>query len=67
MWLRACLLVIALIAGALSAGAQETQQLSVPPPILTINQDRLVSETIRGARITSELEGQVAALADENA
>ncbi len=67
MWLRTCLWLVALLALASGALAQDSQQFSVPPPILTINQDRLVSETIRGARIASELEAQVAALADENA
>lgn len=59
------LLAACLAAGG--AGAQDTAQLNLPPPILTIDQDRLVAETIAGAQIADELEARAAALADENA
>ena len=49
------------------AWAQDAQQVSVPPPVLTIDQDRLVSGTISGARIADELEARASQLADENA
>ena len=46
--------------------AQEAA-LNVPPPILTIDQDRLFTETRVGAEATSQLEADAAALARENA
>ncbi|MEM9970427.1 MAG: OmpH family outer membrane protein, partial [Pseudomonadota bacterium] len=55
-----------LLVGAGASVAQDAQ-LSLPPPILTIDQDRLVSETISGAGMIAELEARATALADENA
>ena len=45
--------------------AQETS-LSLPPPILTIDQDRLFQETGLGLRATEAIEAEAAALASEN-
>ena len=47
------------------AHAQETS-LSLPPPILTIDQDRLFQETGLGLRATEAIEAEAAALASEN-
>lgn len=45
--------------------AQE-QSLSLPPPILTIDQDRLFQETGLGARASEAIEAEAAALSAEN-
>ncbi len=57
-------LVLALLGGPL--GAQDAA-LNLPPPVLTIDQDRLFAETRPGATISDELEAEARALADENA
>ena len=63
--LRALVLVAVMATG--HAEAQDAPQINLPSPILTIDQDRLVAETISGARVTDELEAQATALADQNA
>jgi Skp family chaperone for outer membrane proteins len=50
-----------------TAVAQQETSFNIPPPILTIDQDRLFAETRAGASITAEIEARVAALAQENA
>lgn len=50
---------------AAPAHAQEAS-LSLPPPILTIDQDRLFQETGLGLRATEAIEAEAAALASEN-
>lgn len=50
---------------AAPAEAQEAS-LSLPPPILTIDQDRLFQETGLGLRATEAIEAEAAALASEN-
>ena len=49
--------------GALAAQGTD---LSIPPPVLTIDQDRLFLETEPGLQITGALEARAEALADEN-
>ena len=56
---------IALFVFGLSASAQEGS-LNLPPPILTIDQDRLFAETRPGETLNAELEAKAAVLADEN-
>ena len=58
-------LVLLCTLGLGSAGAQESA-LSIPPPILTIDQDRLFAETGRGLEVSEDLEQQAAMLAREN-
>lgn len=60
----ACVISFALFAS--HAGAQDAA-LNVPPPILTIDQDRLFQETGLGARSVLAIETEVEALAAENA
>lgn len=61
--LGAILVLCALGAGPVWA---QDSSLSIPPPILTIDQDRLFAETGRGLEVSEELEAQAAALAREN-
>ena len=62
-----CAALLAFIVGATEGTAQDSRTLSVPPPVLTIDQDRLVSETLAGASITADLEERATTLAEENA
>ena len=62
-----CALVLAVALGATQASAQDSPQISLPSPILTIDQDRLVAETMSGARVTDALEAEATALAAQNA
>ncbi|MEL6168455.1 MAG: OmpH family outer membrane protein [Pseudomonadota bacterium] len=50
--------------GALAQG--EAPTFEVPPPVVTINQDRLFEETILGRRIVEEVERRAEQLATEN-
>ena len=59
-----CFLLALGIAGQLHA---QDASVNIPPPVLTIDQDRLFAETRPGATISDELEAQARALADENA
>mgnify|MGYP001812811199 FL=1 len=54
---------------ALTGGSVTAQEasLNLPPPILTIDQDRLFQETRLGARSAEAIETEVATLAAENA
>lgn len=63
--LRKSCAVFLTLALASQSFAQEAS-LSLPPPILTIDQDRLFQETGLGARATSAVEAQAAQLASEN-
>ncbi len=47
--------------------AAQEGPFSIPPPILTIDQDRLFAETQPGETVNAELEDKAAALAEENA
>lgn len=62
---RLVFILCVLIGTAASVAAQDT--LNIPPPILTIDQDRLFSETRFGSRASDELENRARALAAENA
>ena len=64
--LRTVLGVVVLSIAATITQAQE-QSINIPPPVLTIDQDRLLSETRLGERLNTELEAQAAILAEENA
>ncbi len=59
-----CFLLLLGMAGQLHA---QDASVNIPPPVLTIDQDRLFAETRPGATISDELEAQARALADENA
>ncbi|MGI9389061.1 MAG: OmpH family outer membrane protein [Boseongicola sp.] len=63
-------LVVSLIAVAGlclgSPAAGQDGSLSLPPPILTIDQDRLFAETLSGETVNAELEEKTAALGEEN-
>ncbi len=63
-------LVAGLVVGAsLWLGAPASAQegsFNIPPPILTIDQDRLFAETGPGETVNAELESRAAALAEEN-
>ena len=61
--LRALALLLVGLGG--TAHAQDPQ-FSIPPPILTIDQDRLFTETRPGLDISAEFEEKAAALALEN-
>ena len=63
-----CLLVpIAALALLLpSVAVAQDSAVSIPPPILTIDQDRLFTETEPGLQITGELEARAESLANEN-
>lgn len=60
------LLFISMLLPAGLSGAQEAS-LNIPPPILTIDQERLFLETRLGIRASAELEAEAEALAAENA
>lgn len=60
------LLTVGFCAMASHLSAQDIG-LNLPPPILTIDQDRLFQETGLGARSASSIESEVEALAAENA
>ncbi|RZV98729.1 MAG: OmpH family outer membrane protein, partial [Rhodobacteraceae bacterium] len=65
---RALAYAAALLLGLHGASAQEPAG-SVPPAapqILTIDQDRLFSETVFGGRVSAELEDETGALTAEN-
>jgi len=66
--LRSAFLASVLVFGAAATplSAQDAG-LNLPPPILTIDQDRLFQETGLGARSASAIEAEVEALAVENA
>ena len=65
--MRRARLAFALIAGLLFGGASAQEaSLNIPPPVLTIDQDRLFAETAPGLAISDELEQSAAALAAEN-
>ncbi len=68
MTLRATLYALAFVVASLpmTVTAQEAA-LSLPPPILTIDQDRLFQETGLGARSAGAIEAEVESLAAENA
>jgi Skp family chaperone for outer membrane proteins len=62
---QAASLALALsLCGAGAAGAQDL--ITVPSPILTIDQERLFAETQLGRQSSDELEAAAEALADEN-
>ncbi|MGI9393174.1 MAG: OmpH family outer membrane protein [Boseongicola sp.] len=65
-----CRLVVCLIAvaglGLGSPGVGQEGSLSLPPPILTIDQDRLFAETLPVETVNAELEEKTTALAEEN-
>lgn len=48
------------------ARGQETAQIEVPSPILTLDQERLFSDSLWGKRAAADLEAASAALAAEN-
>ncbi len=52
--------------GAPAAVAQD-DTVTIPSPILTIDQDRLLSETRSGAALSKDVEDRAAALSEENA
>ncbi|MXQ07211.1 OmpH family outer membrane protein [Alphaproteobacteria bacterium GH1-50] len=54
------------VAGLAGPAAAQDPALSLPPPVLTIDQDRLFAETRPGTEISDELEARVNALAEEN-
>ena len=60
-----CLIAMAGIGLTVPAVGQDAS-LSLPPPILTIDQDRLFAETRPGESVNAELEAKAAALAEEN-
>ncbi|MGI9395835.1 MAG: OmpH family outer membrane protein, partial [Boseongicola sp.] len=60
-----CLIAVAGLSLGLPAAGQDGS-LSLPPPILTIDQDRLFAETRPGESLISELEEKTVALAEEN-
>ncbi len=67
MWRGICLwLAIGFCLTPPALNAQEIG-LNLPPPILTIDQDRLFQETRLGARSAGAIESEVEALAAENA
>lgn len=65
---RALAYAAALLLGLHGASAQVTSGSSPPvtPQILTIDQDRLFSETVFGGRVSAELESETSALTAEN-
>src|SRR6056297_2206783 len=63
--LAALILAISVVAYAGGARAQDPS-LSIPPPILTIDQDRLFAETALGLDVSEELEQRARDLAAEN-
>ena len=46
--------------------AQSSSAFEIPPPVLTIDQDRVFSESQLGARATAEIEADAEALSVEN-
>ena len=60
-----CLIALASLGQGLPVAGQDAS-LSLPPPILTIDQDRLFAETRPGETVNAELEAKAAALAEEN-
>ncbi len=65
--MRVALVSIALcLASTVGVPAQQTS-LEVPPPILTIDQDRLLQDSRLGSEKLGELEAEAEALAQENA
>lgn len=67
MWRGICFwLAIGICAAVPAVNAQDIGR-NLPPPILTIDQDRLFQETGPGARSASAIESEVEALAAENA
>ena len=57
---------LTLVIGGTSPGWSQDPSLSIPPPILTIDQDRLFTETLPGLSISQEVEARATSLADEN-
>ena len=65
-WIRAALVgSVFTLSTVLPVSAQDGP-LSIPPPVLTINQDRLFAETRLGARTSAEFESNARELAAEN-
>ncbi len=68
--LRACLLpvvlAVLLAAASMPAPADAQDGADAPPPVLTIDQERLFAESEVAKRIGDEIEAQAAALAAEN-
>ena len=54
------------LAGGANLAVAQDPALSIPPPILTIDQDRLFQETRPGLDISKEVEESADALASEN-
>lgn len=61
-----CAVLVALVWSALPAQAQDVRQLGVPSPILTLDQDRLFSQSLWGQRTAKAVEEASFALAAEN-
>jgi Skp family chaperone for outer membrane proteins len=53
-------------AGAAFAQAQPAPQVELPPPVLTIDADRLLAESAFGRALAAEVDTAARALADEN-
>lgn len=64
--LRLCLIGLAAIVFAYAPALAQDASLELPPPILTIDQDRLFSETRQGTSRSEEVEERARALAEEN-
>ena len=60
-----CLIAMAGLCLGSPAPGQDNS-LSLPPPILTIDQDRIFAETRPGESVNAELEEKTTALAEEN-
>ncbi|MDJ1015632.1 MAG: OmpH family outer membrane protein [Paracoccaceae bacterium] len=60
----ACLISVAF--GYAPPVRAQDASFTIPPPILTIDQERLLAETRPGARLIAEIEDQALALAQEN-
>ncbi|WP_422075955.1 OmpH family outer membrane protein [Tranquillimonas rosea] len=58
--------VLALAAPLCAVAQQQGAPVTVPSPILTVDQDRLFSESAFGRRIAAEIEAKAEALAAEN-
>lgn len=64
---RLCVAVALGLLGAFPAAAQQQTSLELPPPILTVNQDRLLAETRSGAAALEQFGADADVLAEENA